>query len=111
VPPVWIDLAAAAALVKDGDLVSRALAARQFPSASAVKAMGLASWTRLGRMYEVFSVILSKVGEPALTKTPFHAGLGNYLPGEGKIPLGPVIREVRGTRLAPGSLRGFWGGS
>jgi hypothetical protein len=59
-PPVWTDLATAAALVRDGDLTARAPAARQFPSASAVKAMGLASRTRLGGIYEVFSANFSK---------------------------------------------------
>ena len=42
-PPVWTDLATAAALVRDVDLMAQAPAARQLPSASAVKAIGLAS--------------------------------------------------------------------
>ena len=59
-PPVWTDLATAAALVRDGDLMAQAPAVRQLPSASAVKAIGLASGTRLGGIYGVFSAIFSK---------------------------------------------------
>ena len=105
-PPVWTDLATAAVLVLGPggaaptsypgyypqDAAPRAPASRHFPSGSAVKAPGLAWGAGVSRIPGFFRYFFQRRRAGA-SQNAVHAGLGNYLPGGGEIPLDPGTRK------------------